>query len=277
MTAQDHSWNELQYLPSLTVPNAAEVAPGWRKRAAITRAKYPPMGDIKYGSHPRETLDLFRAKNARGTLIHIHGGYWRSFSKLETSFVAEHFLERSYSVALINYPLCPDVSLAHIRTSVLQAFAYLYNNILTGSERAKIAVSGHSAGGHLAALHLATAWKRYGLPENPITGVISLSGVFDVVPLIKTSLNADLRLTEVSAQAVNIMTRLPTPKAKLVLSVGSLESEEFHRQSAELAKSWASLAPQLIDVPDLNHYTIVDSLADRDGVLHRLACDMLAG
>jgi arylformamidase len=277
MTIKDHSWHELQYLPSLTVSNAGEIAPSWRKRAAITREKYPPMGDFKYGPHPRETIDLFHVERSRGTLVYIHGGYWRSFSKLETSFVAEGFVEQGYSVALINYPLCPDVPLTHTRHSVLSAFTYLYKHILNADERKKVAVTGHSAGGHLAALHLATDWQRHGIPQNPIDGVISLSGVFDVAPLIKTSINTDLRLTEQSAQALNVTLLEAKSRAKLVLAVGSLESEEFHRQSAELASTWANLSPQLLDVDGFNHYTIVDSLADKVGVLHRLACDILSG
>jgi arylformamidase len=277
MTMIQPSWHDLQYLPSLTVKDAASVVPEWWKRAAATRQRFAPMGDIKYGAHPREVLDLFRVENARGTLIYIHGGYWRSFSKLETSWVADGFLEQGFSVALINYPLCPDVSLAQIRSSVLSAFAYLYRNVLNESEKRNIVVTGHSAGGHLAALHLATDWRDHKLPQNPIAGVISLSGVFDVAPLLRTSLNADLHLTEQTAQSLNLMSIQPKSNAKLVLAVGALESEEFHRQSTDIAKSWASLAPQLVDVPDLNHYTIVDSLAAKDGVLHGLACDMLNG
>jgi arylformamidase len=273
----DHTWHDLQYLPSLTVPDAASIVPAWWKRAAVTRQRFAAMGDLKYGSHPREVLDLFRARNSLGTLVYIHGGYWRSFSKLETSWVADGFLERGYSVALINYPLCPDVSLAHIRTSVVSAFAYLYRELLSENEMQNIVVTGHSAGGHLAALHLATDWRDFKLPENPINGVISLSGVFDVAPLINVSINSDLRLTPKTATPLNLITSQPKSKARLVLAVGALESEEFHRQSADLAKSWASLAPQLIDVPVMNHYTIVDSLAEPDGILHRLACDMLTG
>jgi arylformamidase len=277
MTIKDHAWHELQYLPSLTVANAADIAPSWRKRAAITREKYPPLCNFKYGPHPREAIDLFRVKKSRGTLVYIHGGYWRSFSKLETSFVAESFVEQGYSVALINYPLCPDVPLPHIRHSALQAFAHLYTHILSADESKKVVVSGHSAGGHLAALHLATDWRRHDLPQNPISGVISLSGVFDVSPLLQTSINTELRLTEETAEALNIMSLELKSNAKLVLAVGSLESEEFHRQSADLAHVWVGLSPQLLDVDGYNHYTIVDSLAERDGVLHRLACDMLSG
>jgi arylformamidase len=274
MTIIQPSWHDLQYLPSLTVKDAGSVVPQWWKRAAATRQRFAAMGDLKYGSHPREVLDLFRAPNANGTLVYIHGGYWRSFSKLETSWVADGFLEQGYSVALINYPLCPDVNLPHIRTSVISAFAYLYQNILTENEKRRIVVAGHSAGGHLAALHLATDWREHKLPENPIAGVISLSGVFDVEPLIKVSINNDLRLTPNIAQALNLNSAQPKSKAKLVLAVGALESDEFHRQSADLAKIWESLAPQLVEVPDMNHYTIVDSLADRTGVLHGLARDM---
>ena len=277
MTMAQSSWHDLQYLPSLTVKDAAGVVPEWWKRAAHTRRRFAAMGDIKYGAHPREVLDLFRAENARGTLVYIHGGYWRSFSKLETSWVADGFIEQGYSVVLINYPLCPDVSLAHIRASVLSAFAYLYHNVLNENEQRSIVVSGHSAGGHLAALHLVADWRSYKLPENPIHGVISLSGVFDVAPLIRTSLNSDLRLTEQTARSLNLNSSQPKSDATLILAVGALESEEFHRQSADLARSWISLAPQLVDVPDLNHYTIVDSLAEKHGVLHRLACDMLSG
>lgn len=276
MTTPQHSWHDLQYLPSLTVKDAGTVVPTWWKRAAATRQHFACMGDIKYGAHPREVLDLFRAPNARGTLVYIHGGYWRSFSKLETSWVADAFLEQGYSVALINYPLCPDVSLAHIRTSVISAFAYLHRNVLSQNEKHRIVVTGHSAGGHLAALHLATDWQEHTLPKHPITGVISLSGVFDVTPLLKTSVNTELRLTEKTAAPLNLISTRPIANAKLALAVGALESDEFHRQSSDLAKSWSHLAPELIDVPEKNHYTIVESLADRGGVLHSLACTMLS-
>jgi arylformamidase len=276
-THHDAAWHELQYNPRLTVANASEIIPEWRRRAIATRERMPPHSDLKYGPHPRETIDLFRAENPRGTLVYIHGGYWRMLSKLETSWVAEHFLEQGISVALINYPLCPDVPLPHIRGSALHAFAYLYKDVLIPAERGTIVMSGHSAGGHLAALHLATDWRRFNLPENPLSGVISLSGIFDVAPLCHTSMNTDLRLTPALALPLNVIAAAILSRAKCVLAVGALESEEFHRQSHDLGRAWNTLAPQLINVPDANHYTIVDSLADSRGLLHRLACDMFEG
>lgn len=272
---QNRNWHDLQYLPSLTVANAASVFPDWEKRAAVSRAKYPFIADIAYGSHPREVLDLFRVSNAKATLVFIHGGYWRMLSKLETSFVVDGFVEQGVSVALINYPLCPEVSIGDIRSSIQKAFAHLYKNLLTTEERQAIVVTGHSAGGHLAALHLATDWSEFGLPENPIAGVIALSGVFDVAPLMHTELNDKLHITEKSAAEINLHKVALKSKAALVLAVGGAEPEEFHRQSREQAKAWAALDPQFITLPNINHYTIVDSLADREGELHKQAISLL--
>jgi arylformamidase len=266
--ASVNDWYELQYKPSLTVRNAASVAPGWRRRSAATRERLQPMSDFKYGPHPRENLDLFRARNPGGTVVFVHGGYWQLFSKLEFSFVAEGFVKQGYSVAMVNYPLCPDVPLAHIRGSVQRAFAVLWSRVLNEAERRVVVVAGHSAGGHLAVLHLATDWRQFNLPENPIAGVVSLSGVFDVAPLIHTSINDALRLTGESAETLNLMRTEPRCAAPLLLAVGGDEPEEFHRQSGELAKSWATLRPNVLSLAGINHYTIVDELAEPGALLN---------
>jgi arylformamidase len=267
-----NEWFEYQYNPRLTVKDAASILPEWRKRALVTREMYPPMGDIKYGPHPRENLDLFRAPNAKASVIYIHGGYWRMLSKLETSWVAGQFVEQGISVALVNYPLCPDVPLALIRNAVQRAFAHMWHHVLTPDERQTIIVTGHSAGGHLAALLIATDWTAFNLPANPIAGVVSLSGVYDVVPLVNTSMNAELRLTQETAAPMNLLVAKPVCKASLLLAVGANEPRAFHDQSESLAQSWVTLKPEVLSLPATNHYTIVDHLASADGVLHKHVC-----
>ena len=118
------------------------------------------------------------------------------------------------------------------------------------------------------------AWGLRALPENPIKGVVSLSGVFDVAPLMQTSLNKGLRLDEPQAEALNLVKAAPRNKAKLILAVGEKESSEFHRQSSDLAKSWAALNSRVIDIAAANHFTIVDHLALEGGLLNRLAIDV---
>ena len=268
------NWSEQQYFPSLSIPNTKGIFDDWHVRAKATQAKLNFRADLRYGPHRREVMDFYPAVNARGCLVFIHGGYWVSFSKFETSWVAEGFAGQGLSVALINYPLCPEVGIGDIRSSCLRAFAHLYKNVLSAEERKAIVVTGHSAGGYLAAAHLAETWTAHGLPQDPIAGVISLSGVFDVAPLMNTSLNLELGLTSESAAHLNLVTAAPRCTAKLALAVGQQESAEFHRQSTVLAQSWHGLNPQVVDLPGANHFTVVDDLANPDGQLNRLAVTM---
>jgi arylformamidase len=272
----EHNWHELQYNPRTTVANASEIIPAWKIRAAETRERFVFDADVPYGSHSREVLDFYRAPNSRGTLIYIHGGYWRMLSKVETSWVADGFVEQGVSVALINYPLCPEVSLSDIRGSIVRAFVHLYKNVLNDDERANIIVAGHSAGGHLAALHLATDWTAHGLPENPVTGIIAISGIYDVAPLMHTTMNADIRLTEETAPALNLMAAEVKSQAQILFAVGGDEPSEFYRQAADLAKAWVSLRPQILSLPNTNHFTVVDSLAEPEGTLNKVALAMLS-
>ncbi|MBG1233290.1 alpha/beta hydrolase [Aestuariivirga litoralis] len=274
---RDSEWHEVQYLPSKTVGNTAPIFDGWRQRAAITREKYQFQADIKYGPHAREIVDFYPAVNPRGCVVYVHGGYWTWYSKFETSWVVDGFVEQGLSVALINYPLCPEVAIGDIRTSCAKAFAYLYREVLSDAGRKAIVVTGHSAGGHLAAAHLVEDWTAHGLPENPISGVIALSGIFDVAPLMNTSLNQNLKLTAPSACTLNLCATPLASKAKLVLAVGEKEPEEFHRQSAELAQHWQELSPRVVSVEKANHFTVVDSLAAPGAVLNTLAIRMTQG
>jgi acetyl esterase/lipase len=140
-------------------------------------------------------VDVFRASRPRGTLVFIHGGYFRSFSKTEFSFVADGFAGTGLSVALINYPLCPEVSLETLVDSVKRSFAHLLREVLTPAERARIVVAGHSAGGYLTAALVATDWTAHGLPVAPFHGAVPISGVFDLGPLVHTSMNEQIRRT----------------------------------------------------------------------------------
>ena len=268
------SWHDKQYLPSLSIPHTDAIFESWRTRAAATRAKLPFKADIAYGLHPRETLDFYPSTNAHGCIIYIHGGHWVDFSKNETSWVAEGFVGQGLSVALINYPLCPEVKIADIRVSCIKAFILLYQNLLSAAEREAVVVTGHSAGGYLAVAHMAEDWAAHGLPQNPIAGVLALSGLFDVTPLMKTSLNTDLRLDEVQCEFLNLNAIQQLNAAKLALAVGQNESVEFHCQSTELAKSWASLSPLVIDLAGANHFTTVDDLALPGSRLNKLAVAM---
>ena len=266
---------EREYNPRVSVPDAPSIYGLWPERAAEARARHARLADIRYGEHPREVLDLFRARDPVGTVLFIHGGYWRAFSKDDFSWVADGFLGRNLSVALLNYPLCPDVTLARIVQATRRGFAHLWREVLTEPERSRIAVTGHSAGGYLAALHLATAWEEFGLPADPIAGAVPISGVFSLAPLLRTSINDAVRLDLADAGALSLRGKPWRSRAALTLVAGGDETAAFKRESDDMASGWGELAPRRLDIPGRNHFDVIDGLAEpgselNDAVLRAL-------
>ena len=257
----DDNWFENQYRPSLTVKNADAILAEWVARSTATRTRQPFISDIAYGPHPRETFDFYRVEDARAVVVFIHGGYWQELSKSETSFVVDDMIEQGVCVALINYPLCPEVTVLDIRSSITKAITHLWHHTLDDREKQNIIVSGHSAGAYLAADLLTVAWPDHDLPQNPFSAVIALSGIYDVEPLMHTTINDALRLDTRQAMALNLLSRKPQTKASLVIGIGDQEPQEFHRQAHDLAKSWSALNPKLKALGGTHHFSIVDHLA----------------
>jgi arylformamidase len=260
-SADGADWHEREYNPRLTVADAGDLISAWSARSDATRRAHPPLRDIRTGDHPREVLDLFRPDSPRGVVVYIHGGYRRSFSKSETAFVAEGFLGAGLSVALLNYPLCPEVALETLIESVRRSFAHLVRDVLTDAERTAVVVTGHSAGGYLTAALVATDWTARGLPAYPFHGAVPISGVFDLAPLVHTSMNEQIRLTPERARGLNLLAAPQQVLAPVVVAVGGAETPEFHRQSRALTEAWTSPRPTLLEVDGANHFTVLDALA----------------
>jgi arylformamidase len=259
------SWYELEYSPRLTVPEAPEYFRRWAQAAQVARDTLPHQRNLAYGDGPNETLDLFLAENSRYLLVFIHGGYWRAFDKDDFSWLAPPLVARSISLAVLNYALCPAVSIGQITEQCRRAVAWLYQAAPRyGLEGVPLLISGHSAGGHLTAEMFATPWDRYSLPSEAIAGGISISGLFDLEPLIQVSFNADLRLDVESARACSPVYKTPTLRAPLVLAVGALESSEFHRQSHLLKAAWPENCSEVRSVPGRHHFNVLDELANPD-------------
>ena len=236
-----------------------------RSDAAIAALR--PQLDLRYGPGPKETLDLFLpSQAARGTLLFIHGGYWRTFDKAVHAFVAPVFVAKGFAVAVVNYDLCPQVTIADIVDECRRAVEWLLREGDARGAPAPLVVAGHSAGGHLTAMMFATDWQARGFAAAPIAGGVSLSGVHDLTPLVLSSYNVDLRLDEAEALRMSPVEYEPRVDATLVIAVGADETPEFVRQSQLLFDAWPNQRPRDLHAPlaiaQRHHFNVVLDYTD---------------
>jgi len=271
---------ERGYNNRAAVPDHPRWLAHYPEASAKVRAALAPKVDLRYGPGPKETLDLFLPSDrAKGTFLFLHGGYWRMLDKSDFSFVASPFVARGYAVAVANYDLCPDVSIAAIVDEARHAVSWLAREgAAHGANPDRIVVGGHSAGGHLAAMLFTTDWAALGLAREPIAGAVSLSGVHDLAPMVQFSFNADFRLDAAEAAQLSPVFMMPRSRVPLLLAVGADETSEFIRQTRILWDAWpinrppGARAPLLI--PGRHHFSVVVDYADPDSELTRATLAM---
>jgi arylformamidase len=239
----------------------------WAAQSAATRSRQDARLDLRYGSGARQLIDLFPANDARGALLFIHGGYWRALDKSYHSFVADAWVAHGISVAVANYDLCPAVGIPRIVEQMREAVAWLVRHGADhGIPAKRLALAGHSAGGHLVAMLFATDWARYDVPQQIFSGGLSISGVFDLEPLLLTSMNADLRLDRATARAMSPVLLSPRVTAPLLLAAGADETGEFIRQTNLLSDAWRTSRPAAVGGPlfvaDRHHFSVLSDLSD---------------
>jgi arylformamidase len=275
-------WLDAQYNNRARVPEAQAILQGWATASAAARDGSPAKQlDVRYGDGASETLDIFPAATPNApVLVFVHGGYWRALDKSDHSFVAPGFVADGATVVVPNYALCPAVTIEDIALQCARAVAWVWRHAADfGADASRIALAGHSAGGHLAAMLLSCRWKQLAddLPAQPLAGALAISGLYDLEPLRLTPfLQADLRLTP--AQVTRLSPAFfPRPKAgKLFAVVGGDESAEFLRHNQLIRDQWGPTAvPVCETVPGANHFSVMQNLADPVGRLHALGLRLL--
>ncbi len=265
---------EIQFNPRAAVPDHEEiVAAGVARSAEYRTAAANAAYDVAYGSHAMETMDIFRPADPAGAPVHvyIHGGFWRSRVKEDFSYVAGPLVDAGAVVAVVNYALCPDVTLDEIVRQMRACCAFLYKNPdVHGGDPDRLHISGHSAGGHLAAMLMATDWPAYesDLPADLIKSAVMISGIFEIAPVMNISVQEAVRLTPDIVERNSPVFMNPATEAPMAITVGGAESDEFRRQSAALAEAWKAHAPvEHFELPGLNHFSILSETANADNPL----------
>ena len=198
------AWLEAQYNNRARVPDYAQVLSRWAEASALVRRTSAAVLDVAYGDGgDAETLDIFPAAQADApVLVFVHGGYWRALDKSDVSFVAPAFNAHGAMVVVPNYGLCPAVTVEQIVLQVARAVVWTWRHAREhGGDPSRIALAGHSAGGHLVTMMLSCRWKELAeeMPLQPLSGALSISGLYDLEPIRHTPfLQTDLQLTPAS-------------------------------------------------------------------------------
>jgi arylformamidase len=267
---------EKHFNPRVAIGDPEAVARGLARYAELSaQARQTLAGeyDIRYGAGEKQTLDAHRpAKAGAPILLFIHGGFWRALDKSDHSFIAPAFVEAGACFVNLNYDLCPKVTLDDIVREAREGLAWVWRNaVRLGGDPNRLFIAGHSAGAHLCALLLAHDWTAEGLPADAIKGAACLSGIYETAPVLRISVNADVRLDQATAERCDALSRPPRRKAPLLITVGADEPEGWRAQTEAYAAACraAGAAPEVQVVPAANHFTLIHDFAAPAGVQHR--------
>ncbi|MEX3009885.1 alpha/beta hydrolase [Hoeflea sp. TYP-13] len=267
-------WDDA-YANGIHIPGGADYPAKWAAQAKQFRHEMSADGraelDLEYGPGERNAFDLFHPEGEpRGLVVYVHGGFWKAFDKSSWSHMANGPLDHGYSVAVPSYTLCPDIRISGITEEVAQAVTTAAA-MVGGSIR----LTGHSAGGHLVTRMVCRNTPLTTDIVERIGRTISISGVHDLRPIMRTEMNDTLNIDRMEALTESPALLEPVGDTRLICWVGGAERAEFVRQNALLASIWKGLgaATVAVEEPDRHHFNVVEGLQEAD---HPLTCALCA-
>jgi len=249
----------------------------WIEESEAARKTLDTVLDVAYGAAVAETYDVFQGGVGTPIQVFIHGGYWYSQDKNVFESMAPAYVTRGATFVSINYPLTPTVTMTQLVESCCQCIAHIYRHAVDwGGDPERLFVSGHSAGGHLAALLMSTDWPSVdaALPEDIVKGALPISGLYDLEPIRHLTMNDTLNLTEDEVHKLSPILSIPPMAGPMTLAVGTGEGPEFMRQQSDYAAAWQAggLDCEAMVLAGQNHFSIVDDYAKEGGAVFEATC-----
>ena len=264
---------ERQFNPRAAVPDFQTFADERAVLSAVAHTSLRRIQDISYGDSARQRLDIFPAEDAPSpVLMYIHGGYWRGGHKDEYGFVASGLVPAGITTVVLGYDLCPAVTLDEIVQEVRHATLWVHRNIdQYGGDPNRLFIAGNSAGAHLAAMMLTDASAQEQSTAHLIAGVFLISGVFELEPVLRISVNEEIRLKPEMVDRNSPMRQPPRTRNPVMVAVGGAEPTEWIRQSRDYAALCErnGIPVGYMEVDGHHHFSITNLLHDPDADLTR--------
>lgn len=264
---------ERGYNVSLSRPDFQVVLKEWISRSEEFRTRADSRLDCAYDQGPQDRIDLFRCGNSNAPLlVFIHGGYWQRGDKNWFSFIADAFVESGVDVALIGYQLCPHTNMSSIVGQIRNAMVWLWRNARPlGISAERINLCGHSAGGQLTAMMLATEWNQFAtdVPASLVKTGIPISGLYQLEPLRHTTINDALGMDASCAQENSPQFLQPSTAAPILVTLGGAETGQFRWQMDQFVERWESheVHIETFIEPGVDHYDVINRLAETDSAI----------
>lgn len=259
-------WDDA-YANGIYVDGVDDIVATWEVDGAAFRDRMSAANraelNVPYGQHPREVMDIFYPERTpRGLVVFVHGGYWISRDKNLWSHLSAGAIAHGWAVAMPGYALCPEVRIADITRSIATAIDFAAARI-----DGPVHVAGHSAGGHLVARMGCGDINLNCMPR--VDRIVAISGVHDLRPMLRTTMNADFKMDMANAIAESPALQTPRDGFNMTCWVGADERPEFIRQNALLANIWTGFGMNITCVEEhgANHFTVINSLEEPDSAL----------
>lgn len=258
MLYQVHDWDDA-YANGVHIPNGDSFVPRWIEQAASFRAAHPPE------ALGRGHL-FWPSGEAQGLVVFIHGGFWMKFDPSYWSHLAAGPLAAGWAVAMPAYTLAPAARISRMANEVAAAVTLAADRV-----GGPIVLTGHSAGGQLAARMICDDGTLMDQVAARISACIPISPLTDLRPMLRTRMNEVLHLDDTEAACESPALLTPRMGIPVTTWVGGAERPEFIRQAQLLTNIWAGMgtATDCVIDPGRHHFDILDPLQRPDSPLVR--------